>query len=82
MPSLANTPTHESTAALLQAADQKHSSAWEELFRRYNGLVRSTVASFRLHSPRWRTSRVTRCSRSITIASPKRSTTRSTSGQG
>jgi RNA polymerase sigma factor (sigma-70 family) len=48
MPSLVNTQTHENTAALLQAADQKHSSAWEELFRRYNGLVRSTVASFRL----------------------------------
>jgi RNA polymerase sigma factor (sigma-70 family) len=48
MPSLASTQTHESTAALLHAADQKHSSAWEELFRRYNGLVRSTVASFRL----------------------------------
>jgi RNA polymerase sigma factor (sigma-70 family) len=48
MPSLANTPIHESTAALLHAADQKRSSAWEELFRRYNGLVRSTVASFRL----------------------------------
>jgi RNA polymerase sigma factor (sigma-70 family) len=48
MPSLASTQTHESTAALLQAVDQKRSSAWDELFHRYNGLVRSTVASFRL----------------------------------
>jgi RNA polymerase sigma factor (sigma-70 family) len=43
-----STQTRESTAALLRAADDNHPLAWEELVRRYNRLVRSTVASFRL----------------------------------
>jgi RNA polymerase sigma factor (sigma-70 family) len=48
MSSPASTQTRESTAALLQAADDRQPLAWEELIRRYNRLVRSTVASFRL----------------------------------
>jgi RNA polymerase sigma factor (sigma-70 family) len=48
MSSLVSTQTRESTTALLQAAGDSHPLAWEELVRRYNRLVRSTVASFRL----------------------------------
>jgi hypothetical protein len=43
-----STQTRESTAALVRAVDDSHPLAWEELVRRYNRLVRSTVASFRL----------------------------------
>ncbi|MBV9142010.1 MAG: sigma-70 family RNA polymerase sigma factor [Pseudonocardiales bacterium] len=48
MPSLATTPTDESTTALFRAADERQPLAWEELIRRYSRLVRSTVAAFRL----------------------------------
>ncbi|MGH3867123.1 MAG: RNA polymerase sigma factor [Pseudonocardiaceae bacterium] len=48
MSSPVSTQTRESTAALLRAADESRPLAWEELVRRYNRLVRSTVASFRL----------------------------------
>jgi RNA polymerase sigma factor (sigma-70 family) len=48
MPTLATTPTDESTTALLRAADERQPLAWEELIHRYSRLVRSTVAAFRL----------------------------------
>jgi DNA-directed RNA polymerase specialized sigma24 family protein len=44
-------PTPEdprNSADLLACASDGDATAWEELFRRYNGLVRSTLSSFRL----------------------------------
>jgi RNA polymerase sigma factor (sigma-70 family) len=41
-------PPHAGTAALLRAAGDGDRAAWEEIVRRYRGLITATVRSFRL----------------------------------
>lgn len=47
-PSDAGPAATPATAALLRAVEQGDKSAWEEIVRRYSGIVSATVRSFRL----------------------------------